>query len=376
MVSRRRFARIARLAAFALIVATAVTRPGAVSGQAASVEAIKLAQAGQKALDERRFGDALTAFTEAAKLAPRDTSLMFGVGLSYFLLGRTAEAEQQLLRVLKTEPAFKEASLLLGEVQYRSGRIEEAVTTYQTALKYAPSDKDLLQKIAQWSGEARVESRFGETRGVHFRVLFEGPVDQALARRAVELLETAYMRVGDALAFYPTKTIDVVLYTQQQFSDITRSPAWAAGMFDGRIRVPVKGALNQGAELERVLAHEYVHALIAGVSARTLPAWVNEGLAVMFEPNGLEEAEQIRRRVEQRPTLPELHAGFGPLPAGQARLAYAESAVAVRAMLDLRGPSAVVMLLKDVGSGTPFINAFHQRIGMRYEEFQRIVAAR
>ena len=38
-------------------------------------------------------------------------------------------------------------------------------------------------------------------------------------------------------------SITVVLYSREQFRDITRSPQWAAGMFDGEIRVPVHGTL-------------------------------------------------------------------------------------------------------------------------------------
>ena len=34
------------------------------------------------------------------------------------------------------------------------------------------------------------------------------------------------------------------------------------------------------------------------------------------------------------------------------------------------------MLLRDLGAGAQFSTAFHQRIGLRYEEFQDAVARR
>ena len=350
--------------------------PAGALAQVTSPEVVKLAEAGSKALDERRFADALSAFTAAAKLAPRSAEIAFGAGLSAYMLGQNAAAEEQLQRALQLDPALKDASVLLGELQYRSGHIREAVATYEAALKRAPSDARLKEKISQWSAEARTESRFAETRSVHFRALFEGPVDQALARRAVEILEASYRRIGDALRFYPTQSIEVVLYTSQQFRDITRGPTWAGGVYDGRIRVPVKGALDQVDELERVLAHEYVHALVAGIAGRGVPAWVNEGLAVVLEPGGLTGAERVVATARSRPTLSQLHSGFSELPDALAQLAYAESALAARKMLDLRGPSAVVMLLRDLGAGAQFSTAFHQRIGLRYEEFQDAVARR
>ena len=156
-------------------------------------------------------------------------------------------------------------------------------------------------------------------------------LDQALARRAVEILEATYRRIGDALQFYPTQSVEVVLYTSQQFRDITRSPSWAGGVYDGRIRVPVRGALEQPGDLERVLAHEYVHALVAGVASRGVPAWVDEGLAMVLEPSSLVGAQRIVASVRRRPRLSELHAGFGNLPDAQATIAYAESALAARA---------------------------------------------
>jgi tetratricopeptide (TPR) repeat protein len=359
-----------------LVIAGALQTPVPALAQALSVDAVKLAEAGARALDERRFADALASFTAAAKVAPRNAEIAFGVGVSAYMLGQNAEAERQLVRALQLNPRITDASIILGELQYRSGRISDAVATYETALKSAPSDARLKEKIAAWSAEAKTESRFAETRGVHFRVLFEGPVDQALARRAVDVLEAAYLKIGDALGFYPSDSVEVVLYTSQQFRDITRGPAWASGVYDGRIRVPVKGALEQVSDLERVLTHEYVHAIVANLAGRGVPAWVNEGLAVVLEPGGLASAERVIAAARSRPPLRQLHTGFSGLPDTQAQLAYAESAVAARAMLDVRGPSAVLMLLRDLGAGAQFAAAFHQRIGVRYEEFEDTVARR
>jgi tetratricopeptide (TPR) repeat protein len=354
-------------AAVMLAVLAAPTAP-VLSQQGSPSDAATLAGSGSKALAERRYADALTAFLAAAKLAPRNASIAFGAGLSAYMLGRNAEAEQQLSTALRLDPALKDASIVLGELQYRSGRIADAVATYEAALKRSPGDARLAEKIQQWSKEAAIESRFAETRGAHFRVRFEGPVDQLLARRTVEMLEAAYLRIGDALRFYPAATIEVVLYTAQQFRDVTRGPAWAVGAYDGRIRVPVKGALAQPGELERVLAHEYVHAVIAGVATTGVPAWVNEGLALVFESRG-GTAPRVTSP-QNRPRLSELHAGFGRLSDAMASIAYAESANAATAMLAARGPSAVMTLLRDLGAGAPFATAFHQRIGVRYEEFQ------
>ena len=54
-------------------------------------------------------------------------------------------------------------------------------------------------------------------------------------------------------------------------------------------------------------------------------------------------------------------------------IAYAESAVAVRRMIDLRGAASVMALLQDLQNGVPFESAFHQRMAMRYEDFRSML---
>jgi tetratricopeptide (TPR) repeat protein len=367
---------VSRAAAGVVALVVVLAGTAGVRAQVTPAEAVKLANEGAKAIEEKRFADALASFTAAAKLSPRSADIAFGVGLSAFMLGQNAEAERQFQRTLQIDPSFTGASVFLGELQYRAGRLKEAIATYEAAQKLAPNDSRLKLKIEEWSAAARTESRYAETRSVHFRALFEGPVDQALARRAVDILEATYLRIGDALQFYPTQPVDVVLHTSQQFRDITRGPAWLVGVYDGRIRVPVKGALEQRGDLERVLSHEYVHALVDSVASRGVPTWLNEGLAVALEPGALANAERVVSAARSRPRLSELETGFGDLPEARAQLAYAESALAARKALEARGPSGVILLLRDLGAGVPFRTAFQQRIGVRYEEFQDAVARR
>ena len=98
--------------------------------------------------------------------------------------------------------------------------------------------------------------------GSHFTVSFDGPAEAALAAEALDSLDRAYWRIGSVLTTYPNEPIPVVLYTTEQFRDVTRSPGWAAGAFDGTIRVPMRGALDDPKELDRVLAHEFTHAVV------------------------------------------------------------------------------------------------------------------
>ena len=123
--------------------------------------------------------------------------------------------------------------------------------------------------------------------GDFFTVSFEGPEDAALAAQALESLNRAYWRICDVFGAFPPKSVPVVLYTGEQFRDVTRSPQWAAAAYDGIIRVPMRGAGEKGEDLDRVLAHEFSHALIRSLATRNLPTWLNEGLASVLESDDL-----------------------------------------------------------------------------------------
>jgi tetratricopeptide (TPR) repeat protein len=328
---------------------------------------------GVAAIEDRRFGDALAAFTEAARILPRDSSACFGAGIAAFMLGRSDDAQAWFERALDRNPTHMAPALWLGELHYRAGRLQDAISVYERALRRTPEAQELEQRLAEWRKESDLENQFLETRGAHGSVLFQGSADELIARRVVEQLEAAYEQVGVALDTYPSKPIRVVLYTREQFRDITRLSEWTAAGFDGRIRVPIAGAIEQPEELDRVLVHEVTHAVVGTMSGRVAPAWLNEGLATMLEPGGNEEAEATLAQTNVRPELAGLHRSFVELPEGEAQVAYAYSTRAVARLVALKGMPALVSLLQDLGRGVPFESAFHQRFEMRYEEFARMV---
>jgi tetratricopeptide (TPR) repeat protein len=361
------------LCSIALGVFMLAVLPSHAGGQSRARDAGMLMEAGLKALDGGEFGDALEAFTEASAILPKDANLRFGAGLAAFMLGRDRDAQESFERALALDPRYAAASEWLGELHYRAGRVREAIDTYETALQRTPGLDKLQSRLDEWRKESRLHERFYESRGTHFSVLFEGPADELLARRIVERLEQAYWRIGQTLGAYPSQPIAVVLYTREQFRDITRLPSWTAAAYDGRIHVPIRGALDHTEELDRVLGHEFVHAVVAMLGGRNVPVWLNEGLATLLEPGGREEAEEELARGGGRPALRQLHAGFSRLSADDARVAYAISTYAVQRMTELRSAAAVVMLLQDLARGGTFATAFHQHIGMSYEDFQVMI---
>ena len=172
---------------------------------------------------------------------------------------------------------------------------------------------------------------------------------------------------------YPADSITVVLYTQAQFEDLTQFPAWASAAYDGRIRVPALGAELSLDRLETVLSHEFTHAVVSGLGGRAVPMWLNEGLATVFEPRGVEASAEFLARSGQRIELSSLQHGFSELPPELVRLAYAQSAQSVAQLLQMVGASGVVALLKDVATGADFRGAFERRVGVPFATFEAVV---
>jgi tetratricopeptide (TPR) repeat protein len=332
-----------------------------------------LARAGTAAIEQRRFADALQAFTRAAAMKPADAGMCFGAGVAAFMLGQDAVAQTRFECALALNPNHLEAARWLGDLHYRAGRLAEAIAIYESARHRSPRGGELQRQLEDWRKEYELQSRFHELRSEHFTALFELAADEPFARQVAARLEAAYTRIGESLGVYPSLPITVVLYTREQFSDITRLADWSAAAYDGRIRVPLADGLRQPEELDRVLSHEYVHAVIATVGGRNVPAWVNEGLATVLEP--AETADAASTPTPGRPALSDLHRSFVGISArGAAEVAYASAAQAVRRLIDRRGVATVVALLEDLGRGESFARAFHQRAAMRYEDFAALVA--
>jgi tetratricopeptide (TPR) repeat protein len=355
--------RVLWLLTLALVLFGAVPYAGQIDPRGALLE-----RAAWTSLNAGQAHAAAEAFREALEADPKNARLHLGAGMAATLERRDASARSEFERALELDPALAIARAMLGQIQYRMGERELAVRTYETLVAMAPGDADARATLERWRREADLHDRMEQAIGSHFTVSFEGPAEAELAAEALEILDRAYWRISQLLGTYPAAPIGVVLYTTEQFRDITRAPSWAAGAYDGTIRVPMRGALDERQELDRVLSHEFTHALVRTLAARGVPTWLNEGLATALETGDLGWAEEQTRG---RPPVPlaALNSGFSRFTGAQAQLAYATSALAARRLLDEAGGFAVANLLRDLGEGLDFDAAFLHRIQRPFSEF-------
>jgi tetratricopeptide (TPR) repeat protein len=332
-----------------------------------------LEQAGFDALEAGQPHRAAEVFRQAMAGDPRNPRLYLGLGLAASLENRNVEAKAALDHALALDPTLYEARQFLGQVYYRLGDLQTAVATYETLVAGSP-ESPLRPTLERWRRELELQARMRQEVGNHFTVSFEGPEEAELAARALQSLDAAYWRIGQTLSTYPTTPIAVVLYTAEQFRDITRAPSWAAASYDGTIRVPMRGALRKPEERARVLSHEFTHALVRNLSPRTLPLWLNEGLATALEADDLSWAESRVGRHGGKAPIGSLAGSFGRLNGADAELAYASSALAAKRLLDEAGGFAVANLIRDLGEGADLEAAFARRMPWSFGEFLRDMA--
>src|SRR5216684_6285818 len=124
----------------------------------------ELNDAGWKELRAGNGDRAEALFARALTLRPNDPVLVLGSGVAAQAQGHHREAILRLQRALDLEPRLTVASKLLGQIAYNEGEFDLAIRTNENALKYAPNDPELSDKLDAWRREAEVHHAFGEVR--------------------------------------------------------------------------------------------------------------------------------------------------------------------------------------------------------------------
>lgn len=203
------------------------------------------------------------------------------------------------------------------------------------------------------SSERELEGVMGSTSRDHFTVKYEGGENILTGYLIGLLLEEAYMKVGADLGFYPTDRIEALLYTADTFRDVTRSPSWAGAIYDGRIKLPAGGIHEKTAELEKVIFHEYTHAVVHRLSGGRAPVWLNEGMAQYEEGRSSSEYSELLRKIAEgnRVDLRVFERSFMGLNATGASLAYLISLSATEYIIREYGLTSLRRILDGLKGG-------------------------
>jgi len=325
-----------------------------------------------KAIEAGHLREAEERFARAREAGPDETAALVGSAVVARRLGHAADAQRWLTRALQIDPALTAASLVLASIARESGDLEAALRIYEAALVRAPEHPELtagadlcrteLVRLTRWAGD----------RDSHARIFFDGPADEATARLALACVEQARLQTGAGLQVAPPDIVTVVLATAAAAGQAgTVAPEWSTSQFDGRIRMQVRPPVKDQSEFVRMLTHEYAHAVLRGVAPAGVPAWINEGLATLLEPDGGRRAGIDLKKAGLLVPWPRLQESFAGLPTTLVTAAYAQSAIGVAVLIDKAGLPAVLALMRDMAAGEVFDSALRSRTGLSFEGFQK-----
>jgi peptidase MA superfamily protein/tetratricopeptide repeat protein len=315
---------------------------------------------GASDLAGEKTDDAVDHLVQAAQLGER-MEVLQTLGVAYARQGNATRAAAMLEQALKLAPNNPNTMVALAQIDLKEDKRPQALDLLQRAKDAGAHGPELDQMLRQLSREVDAEWDFVQLESRHFRVSFADSEDRSAVRQVLDALEDAYGVVGEKLGYYPEERTPVVLYTQQDFHTVTQTPDWAGGAFDGRIKIPVRGLVDNDPNLARVVQHEYTHSVVNQLSGPHCPVWLNEGLAVWAEEreDGDRAGWAENKLADQELfSLDQLTSSFTVLPRNRVEVAYAESYLAVRTLIDRYGTRKIAALLRALGRTHNLTEAF------------------
>ena len=321
--------------------------------------------------------EAAVELLEEGLALEEDGPLLSALGIARVRQGEWDAARAALERAVALGVADPYTLIALGKTHRQLGDREAAVEMFHRARDSGASGADFQENLTRLERELDAEWDFSEMRSPHFQISFAGGEREsnAAARAVSDGLEDAYFHVGRKLDLYPSERIPVVLYSSEDFHDVTQTPSWTGGVYDGRIKLPSRGVEDgDSAVIERTLRHEYGHVLVSQLSRNRAPVWLSEGVAIWCEEERDGDREDWAYRAlsgEVLFPLRELEGSFTRLGPERVRAAYAQSYLAVRSLVQDSSAHSVHELLAGLGEGKSLDEAFESVYSRNLAGFEK-----
>jgi tetratricopeptide (TPR) repeat protein len=330
---------------------------------------------GERQMAHNRFDEAAASFDAARELLPDNKRYGVLRGIAFYSGKRYDAAESEFVRARQSGVKTVELLYYLGRLYYDTDNLAGALDAWEQALALDPGNRGVREQLEKARREEPVESRMDKGYSSRFNLAYDTNVTSHLAGEILNVLETAYNKVGRDLNHFPASRIPVIIYASKDYRTLTAGPDWSGGLYDGKIRIPIGGAVEITPLLKSALIHEYTHVVVFELTNGHCPTWLNEGVA------------EVEGRMAYNPPMAELgkrakHGGFhslktleGPFAAlatRDAALAYQQSYSMVNFMVSTYGWHKVREILVNLGAGMPPDDAISKAlsgVGLNYEGF-------
>lgn len=296
-------------------------------------------------------------------------------GIQYFEKKEYELARDMLLESLKYSDENPTAYELLGDVAYKEQDLEAAKEHYASAFRLRRS-KALEEKIEKVVREAPVEEKLDPYSDEHFIIRYkEGMADLFGGGFEIrEYLRQAYKAVSQDFGFYPRDRVVVLMYSEEEYRELSNTPAWTGGHFDGKIRLPAYKDRINVRELNKLIWHELTHSFVQDLSRGRCPTWLNEGLA-QYQENKVKKIDlrYFKKAVEGKYLLSfdELEKGISDdQNAVEILLFYQQSFVVARHLIDRHRMFKIKEMLAEYGKGKTSDQVFKDKLRLSRRTFE------
>src|SRR5437763_724553 len=333
---------------------------------------------------ERALSDERTAVT----YAPDEPALLMNVAYIYLRRHEYKQALDYLERAKRFVPDNPDVAKLAGWAHYGLNQLDQAVGEWKRALALRP-DKELQAALEAALRDKKEEESYKENESAHFKLKYNGAAEPGLARDVLRTLEAHFSAIESELNYTPPESIGVVLYTDEAFRDITRAPSWSGALYDGRIRVPVRGLTSVDGELSRSLKHELTHSFVAqktksacmGLAAscaNRAPTWIQEGLAEWVEGyRSGDDAAALVQIFDEKHSVPlgRLEGPWTRFDRDTAQYAYAWALANMEYIIQTDGITDMERILDRIGSGMATEQALREVLHSDYSDLMESTVA-
>jgi len=311
------------------------------------------------AMAARDYNRASLRYDEVVDAVPDASGPRVGYAAAEMALGRDAMALPVILDGITRNASDADLHEVLGVLRDREERVDEALAAWREAFRLAPSDR-VRDRIEKAERELAAGRNYAYSAAAHFTLRYDGALDQDLVAALTDFLEDQFEALTRLYRHAPGQPITVLLYPTQAFRDVTQAGREVAGLYDGKIRVPLGGLQRLDSEARRVLTHELTHAIVQSKTRGNCPRWLHEGLAQLAEPRTLGRAAtaQLTRTVR----------ADAPATWPDAAFTYPAALSLTRFLETRRGFDLLVDLLSRLGDGDSADAAFTALYGATYAQ--------
>jgi tetratricopeptide (TPR) repeat protein len=214
--------------------------------------------------------------------------------------GLTVAARQVLDEARVRHPGAAELLEASGRLHYDEEFLEEAARDLEAALRKDPARAPRLEPlVAKIRREQEVESAFVRNVRGPFTVKCDDAGFARISEAVLDLLDRIHNELEREFRVHCGRRVTVILYSREDFAAATQAREWSGGLFDGKIRLPVRNFDRAAQEIEATLRHELAHLFVLTLTQRC-PLWLNEGIAQHWEGRTTDPHSRARLRERLR----------------------------------------------------------------------------